>query len=131
MKSVILFLLFFAPIALVACDQEQAGAKVGVQDISRDEFVSNPPRDAIILDVRTQKEFDAGHIPQAILIPYDELSSRVSELGSETDRPIVVYCKSGRRAGIASTTLTEAGFTRILHLEGDMDGWRESGLPID
>ena len=127
MKFAIIFLLFFVPLAFVACDQEQ----VGVQDISRDDFVLNPPRDAIILDVRTQNEFDAGHVPQAILIPYDELASRVSELGSETDRPIVVYCKSGRRAGIASTTLTEAGFTRVLHLEGDMNGWLESGLPTE
>jgi len=127
MKSAMLFLLLFAPIAFTACDQ----ATPGVQNISRDEFVLNPPRDALILDVRTQKEFDAGHVPQAILIPYDELVSRVSELGNKTDRPIVVYCESGRRAGIASTTLTEAGFTRILHLEGDMKGWRESGLPTD
>jgi len=127
MKSAILCLLLFSPIVFAACDQ----ASTGVQNISRDEFVSNPPRDALILDVRTQKEFDAGHVPQAILIPYDDLVSRVSELGNETGRPIVVYCESGKRAGIASTTLTEAGFTRILHLEGDMKGWRESGLPTD
>jgi phage shock protein E len=126
MKASILALLFL-PVLLVACE----GAPAGVRDISQEEFVASPPAGALLLDVRSEKEFSTGHIPNAVLIPYDELASRLAELGSDSDRPVVVYCESGKRAGMAGETLVEAGFTNVSHLEGDMRGWRESGHPTE
>jgi rhodanese-related sulfurtransferase len=100
-----------------------------VRDISQDELLESPPPGAVILDVRTDEEFARGHVPNAILIPHDQLANRLSELGSNTDAPIVVYCESGKRAGMAGETLLAAGYTNVLHLDGDMRGWREHDRP--
>ena len=101
-----------------------------VTDISQEEFLSNPPEGAVILDVRTEGEFGSGHVPGAVNIPHDELASRLSELAS-TDQPVVVYCRSGKRAGMASAVLVAAGYTQVLHLEGDMNEWQANGLPTE
>jgi len=126
MKASILALLL-VPILFAACE----GAPTVVRDISQEEFIESPPAGALLLDVRSQEEFSKGHIPNAVLIPHDELASRLAELGSDSGRPVVVYCESGRRAGMAGETLLQAGFTNVAHLDGDMRGWRESGRPTE
>lgn len=86
--------------------------------------------DLLILDVRRPDEFNVGHVPNAINIPHTELEDHLEQLRTNIDKGIVVYCESGRRAAIAKDILTRAGFTRILHLQGDMKAWRMNGLPI-
>ncbi len=76
---------------------------------------------ALLLDVRTTQEFADGHIPKAVNIPVQELERRMSELGSKA-RPIVVYCRSGHRSGIAADLLKKAGFTAVHDL-GAMSRW--------
>jgi len=71
---------------------------------------------AILLDVRNQDEFDEKNIPGSILIPVDELESRLSEL-PDKDTVIIVYCRAGRRSEIASEILAENGFTNIFNME--------------
>lgn len=119
-------LLSFSPV-VSGC--AQAGTPA-VTDISQEEFLSSPPEGAVILDVRTEAEFGSGHVPGAVNIPHDELASRLSELAS-TDQPVVVYCRSGKRAGVASSVLLDAGYTNVLHLEGDMNAWQANGLPTE
>jgi len=80
----------------------------------------------LILDVRTPDEYAAGHVPGAVLIPHDELESRIAELGEP--RALVVYCKSGRRAGIAEEILAEHGFAVTL-LDGSWQAWQKAKLP--
>ena len=70
----------------------------------------------ILLDVRNQDEFDEISIPGSILIPVDELESRLSEL-PDKDTVIIVYCRAGRRSEIASNILVENGFTNVLNME--------------
>lgn len=70
--------------------------------------------DALIIDVRTQQEYDAGHVTAAILIPYDVIGDRIGEVTTNKQQQIIVYCRSGRRSGIAQRTLREMGF---LHVE--------------
>lgn len=85
----------------------------------------------LILDVRSPEEYAGGHVPGAINIPYDQLGSRLAEISSHKSKEVVVYCKSGKRAGIAANTLQAAGFGKLRHLDGDMDGWSSKGdLPI-
>ncbi len=85
----------------------------------------------LILDVRSPQEYTEGHIPGAINIPHDQLGSRLAEIGSHKDKDVVLYCRSGRRVGIAVNTLRAAGFSKLLHLDGDMNGWLSNGdLPI-
>ncbi len=73
---------------------------------------------ALLVDVRTREEYDAGHLEGALLIPYDQISQRLAEFGEDKGRPIVVYCRSGRRAGIAEKTLRKAGFTNVFNAGG-------------
>ncbi len=102
-----------------------------VTELAQQEFVSNPPGGALVLDVRTPAEYAASHVPGAMNIPHDELAARLSDLDSDLDRPIVVYCKSGRRAEMAATVLVGAGYTGIHHLVGDMDGWLANDRPTE
>jgi len=103
----------------------------GVTEISQQEFMSSPPADVLVLDVRTQEEFSSGHVPGAVNIPHDVLASRLSDLDGQKDRAVVVYCRSGKRAGMASAVLLDAGYTNIFHLEGDMNAWAAKGLPTE
>jgi len=84
----------------------------------------------LILDVRSPEEYAEGHIPGAINIPHDQLGSRLAEIRSHKNKDVVLYCGSGGRVGIAAKTLRPAGFSQLLHLDGDMNGWRSKGLPI-
>ena len=103
-------------------------------DISQAELMQriNAGNAGPILDVRTAEEFAGGHIPGAINIPHDQLGSRLGEIGSYKDKEIVLYCRTGRRVGMAVNVLQPAGFTKLRHLEGDMAGWSGKGdLPIE
>lgn len=102
-----------------------------VRDISPEQLLSNPPTEALILDVRTPKEFRSGHVPGAVNIPHDELGMRLAEIEPDRGRPIVVYCERGGRAGKAASLLLDAGFEDIRHLEGDMSEWRAKNRPTE
>jgi len=84
-----------------------------------------------VLDVRTPEEFEGGHVPGALNVPHDQIERRLAELEPYRDREVVLYCRSGRRAGVASETLAAAGFAHLLHLSGDMSGWRAEGRPVE
>jgi phage shock protein E len=81
--------------------------------------------------MRTPKEFAEGHVPGAINISHDQLEGRLSELDDDRDRDVVVYCRSGHRAGIALDMLEKAGFKRLYHLEGDYMGWTAAQRPVE
>ena len=122
-----LFAFSIFVLAALACQADP----VGIVDISAEDFLSQPPANATILDVRTPEEFARGHVPNATLIPHSELAERIAELGTEKDNPVVVYCQSGKRAGMAGNILVEAGFTNVMHLDGDMKGWRANNRPME
>lgn len=85
----------------------------------------------LILDVRSAEEYAEGHIPGAVNIPHDQLGSRLNEIGEHWDKEVVLYCRSGKRAGVAAGILQSAGFSRLRHLTGDMSGWVSNGkLPV-
>jgi len=84
----------------------------------------------VILDVRSPEEYAEGHIPGALNIPYDQIGANLDSLAAYRDRGLVVYCRTGRRAGIAEAVLLEAGFERVWDLEGHMVSWQEQDLPL-
>jgi phage shock protein E len=88
--------------------------------------LSGRPDAPLILDVRSQAEYNAGHVPGAVLIPHDQLAGRLSEL--DRDRWVLVYCKSGRRAGIAEALLVKEGF-EVRQIEGSWNRWSAEGRP--
>ena len=67
----------------------------------------------IILDTREQDEFDEGHIPGAILIPYTEIENKAEEMLPDKDKLILVYCRSGRRSKIAAESLSKLGYANV------------------
>ncbi len=77
-----------------------------------------------VVDVRTPAEFDAGHVPGAVNIPFDEIAKRTAVVGPPST-PVLLYCKSGRRSGIAGETLKKMGFTKLYDLQS-YDRWTAS-----
>lgn len=83
----------------------------------------------LLLDVRTPGEYAAQHVPGSVLIPLNELSSRLGEIADYKTRDILVICRSGNRSRVASEILTEAGFTNVYNIDRGILGWAQSGLP--
>lgn len=77
--------------------------------------------DIILVDVRTQEEFDSGHIEGALLIPYDEMADLAESLLPDKDAEIFLYCRSGNRSGIAGQELIALGYTNIVDFGGIID----------
>ena len=77
--------------------------------------------DHIILDVREQDEYDAGHIPDAILLPYTQIEQKVEDVILDKNALVLVYCRSGRRSKIASETLSALGYTNVKEFGGIND----------
>ena len=76
---------------------------------------------AVVLDVREQEEFDAGHIPSAILLPHGNIATEAERVLPDKTQKILVYCRSGRRSKIAAQTLAELGYTDVLEFGGILD----------
>jgi phage shock protein E len=115
----------------VACG---AATAEDVRNVTQSELLERiDAKDAatLIVDVRTPQEYAAGHVPGAINVPYTHLPARASALAAAGDKDIVLYCQTGARAGRAAQRLSEHGFTRLLHLEGDMKEWKAKQLPLE
>ncbi len=84
-----------------------------------------------ILDVRTPREYAAGHLQGAKLIPVQVLQTSLAQLDSVKDEEILVYCHSGNRSTVASKILLDNGFKRIYNMQGGITSWRANGLPVE
>ena len=85
----------------------------------------------LVLDVRDAPDFASGHLPRARHIPMQELSKRVEEIGKYKDKPVIVTCRNGSRAGAASRFLKRAGFTAVYQLKGGLAAWQQASLPVE
>lgn len=116
--------------ALVASAALAADAPLPV--VSQDAFLASLKADAqalFVLDVRTPDEYAAGYVPGAVNIPHDQLASRIAEVPK--DREVVIYCRSGRRSEIAGQILVGSGYSKLEHLQGDMQGWQAAQRAVD
>lgn len=93
-------------------------------------LMADSPANMIVLDVRTPKEFQSGHIEGAVNVRHDQINENLKKILSYKDKTVVVHCRSGRRAATAENALRAAGFSDLRHLEGDMNGWVSANLPI-
>ena len=108
-----------------------ASAAAAVAPMSQEallEHQSRHPDHLFVLDVRTPQEYAEGHVPGAVNVPHDQLASRLAEVPKDKD--VVIYCKSGRRSALAADVLAANGYSRLSHLEGDMNAWVAKGRPI-
>ena len=86
--------------------------------------------DALVLDVREDKEYAAGHIPKARHIPLGQLSNRIKELDKFKSKPILVTCRSGHRSARACGMLKKAGFETVYNQAGGIIAWERANLPV-
>ena len=122
MKKLIFLLL--AVMLLTACGQDKEKDQGAVYvNITAEEAkrIIDSEEGYIILDVREQDEYDAGHIPGAIVIPHEEIAEKAEEVLTDKDQLILVYCRSGRRSKIAAEALVELGYTNIKEFGGIID----------
>ena len=122
MKKLILFLL--TAILLVGCGQANQNNREAVyMNITAQEAkqIMDSEGGYIILDTRTQAEYDEGHIPGAIVIPHDEINEKAEQMLPDKDQLILVYCRSGRRSKLAAQSLVELGYTNIKEFGGIID----------
>ena len=101
----------------------EKGEKAMYEQITPEEAkkIMDSGEEHIILDTREQDEFDEGHIPNAILIPYTEIENKAIELIPDKDKLILVYCRSGRRSKIATEALSKLGYTNVKEFGGIID----------
>lgn len=85
----------------------------------------------MFLDVRTMREYRAGHVPASAHAPFWLVMLRGIGTIARKDEEIVVYCELGPRAWMAQTALRLRGYRRVTLLEGHMRGWRSSGKPLE
>ena len=77
--------------------------------------------DYVIIDARTQSEFESGHIAGAIMIPEYEIADVAEDVLKDKDQLILVYCRSGRRSKIAAEALVSLGYTNVKEFGGIID----------
>ena len=85
----------------------------------------------VVVDSRSEKDFKAGHIVDALHLDNDKVSKNdFSSLEKHKDKPIIIVCSAGMSAGKVASQLTKAGFTRVSLLKGGMNAWLSAGLPV-
>lgn len=112
--------LFGAISSADAQSANAAGAPAAVS-LSPAEAVRKIEGGALLVDVRSPEEFATGHLAGATNVPHTTVSEELATFGSDKDREIVLYCRSGRRAGLATAELQALGFTRVHNAGGYAD----------
>lgn len=141
-STAILFAAALLGLSATACTQAEAGSakpSAAATELEADGLPAGPYGDrdpalakqlveggALVLDVRTPEEFAAGHVDGAVNISHTDIGAQLEQIkqlqGGDTHKPIVLYCRSGHRAGIAKKELAAAGFDRVTNL-GGMKDW--------
>ena len=109
------------PFAIAGCSS--GGGALSYEQINGAEAKALMDRESgyIIIDARTQSEYDEGHIPGAILIPEYEIAQRAENELPDKNQLILVYCRSGRRSKIAAEELVKLGYTNVKEFGGIID----------
>ena len=119
-RFLIALLTFALPFGCVGCSD---GGSVTYEQISGAEAKALMDSESgyIIIDARTQEEYDQGHIPGAIMIPEYEIADCAEKELPDKDQLILVYCRSGRRSKIAAEELVKLGYTNVKEFGGIID----------
>ena len=95
------------------------------------ESISKLDHELVLLDVRTKAEYDSGHILNAINISHEQILEDPELLAEYKDSQMVVFCRSGGRAGKVIQLLESIGFEDIIDIDGDMLAWSEAGYRME
>lgn len=124
LKGLIFMLLISLSLfGLTSCKENGENKKITYEQITAQQAkeIMDTQNDYIIIDARTEEEFEDGHIKNAILIPEYEIADRAEEELPNKDTLILVYCRSGRRSKIASEELVKLGYTNVKEFGGIID----------
>ena len=124
--TTLLVLSFLAIIANEVHGNLTAGRKLSPPEAVR--LIND--REAQVIDVRPVADFKKGHVMGAINIPSDKLKDRLTEVGKDKARPVVVYCALGGTATEAAKTLRAHGYAEALPLRGGLNAWLAANLPV-
>jgi rhodanese-related sulfurtransferase len=117
MKKIHILLILIITISIRGYEiqgQSKPSQTTSVQSLNQ-EVQTLLSKNAIVIDVRTKEEFQMAHYKDALNIPYDEIEKHIKKLEAYKDKPIILYCRSGRRASIAKQTLEKYGFKNVLN----------------
>lgn len=121
LKGLITMLLISLSLfGLTACSEDNKNSYEQITP-QQAKTIMETETDYIIIDARTQEEFDEGHIEGAIVIPEHEIANRAEKELPDKDAIILVYCRSGRRSKIASEKLVKLGYTNVKEFGGIID----------
>ncbi|MBE6623936.1 MAG: rhodanese-like domain-containing protein [Ruminococcaceae bacterium] len=144
MKKILLILSLFTLVTLAACHKEDEaigiiggadgptaifvakdGEKMGYEIITPEKAkeIMESGEEYVLLDVREKDEYDSGHIPGALLLPYGKIEEEANELIPDKSTQILVYCRSGRRSKIAAASLSGLGYTNVKEF-GGINDWK-------
>lgn len=112
----------------IQADSDNTATHITAAELNELIKTGNAP---VIVDVRSSREYQAGHVPGAIHLPFWLAFARADEIEAPKEKPVIVYCAHGPRAGIGKAALSLEGFTQVRYLQGHMSGWQKAQLPVE
>ena len=118
-----LFAVLMAALTLSACTAEKTSENAGYMCITPQEAkkIMDTQEGYVILDTRTEEEYETGHIPGAIVISHEKIKEKAESVLTDKDQLILVYCRSGRRSKLAAQDLADLGYTNVKEFGGIID----------
>jgi len=117
-------------LALAALAYEWSRARGGGLSVGPTDAVRLMNQGAVVLDVRSRDQYDAGHLIDARNVPSADLSQSVETLKKYREKPVLTCCETGMTASAAARTLREQGFSKVASLRGGLQAWRAENLPL-
>lgn len=122
-KAFILIILFISVYSFAGGQADSDSEKISFESLKA--IINSPDSEYILIDVRTAGEYAGGYIPTAVNIPYDVIAENLPT--EDKNMNIILYCRSGHRAGIAKDTLESLGYTNVLNF-GGVSNWDDELL---
>lgn len=117
-------------VAIAVIAYEVSRARSGGQAVGPADAVRLMNQGALLVDVRTQAEFDSGHIIDARHVPQDQVAQQAEALKRYKDKVVITCCESGMRSAAAARALKAVGFSKVVNLRGGLTAWRAENLPL-
>ncbi|CQR74206.1 putative adenylyltransferase/sulfurtransferase MoeZ [Sporomusa ovata DSM 2662] len=122
MNKIMMIVMLVVVVAISAGCNQVVTSQGGISMTTEEALSLWQAQKAVIIDVRTLKEYQEGHIPDAVLIPLNQLETRLDEIPK--DQTVLLICRSGRRSAQGTNLLRSKGFEQVVNIEGGMLAWR-------
>ena len=121
-----------SPRFLKLCEETKARVnETTVDEVKQRLDQGGGPKDFVLVDVREESEWNAGHIPGAIHLGRGVIERDIEQKVPETDKEIILYCGGGFRSALAAESLQKMGYTNVISMDGGWRGWKEAGHPVE